>query len=528
MQGSDTPSAEPRAPDVGREWPIAAFWLTLALLPLLVPPALPLIDYGGHLARYYVLGYGPEALGLSDHLAVKWRIVPNLGLDVIGAMASRLGDPLPVSKLLVTLILVLQFGGVVMLARALGARSLLYPAALAAILCHSYILNWGFVNFILATAIGLWSLALWVRLRDRTWLSFIVGSVLAMAIMISHGFAFALYGVALAAIEFGLWRVSGAPVKRLLLGAALVAGQAVLPALFFLSSSTAATTDKVDMLERSQGHLASGRLASRLLFEINHRLETIFRVTESPSALIDVAFVAGIAIALIWALRSGRLRLQPAMIPALILFSVLVVITPPTLFGVGFVADRVPFMLALLFAASVDGVAPGRNVALMLTAVLLVRSGAIALGWLPYRTDYRDAQALLARVPKGSLVQTFIVRGSDRRDGRIRRCQMYAPLAMARGQLVTPIFANAAMQPLQLKGELASIGVRASVRSHWDWRAGRWNEAEQIEGITRDRLADFVLACDSARIVKMLPAGAKAVTRGHLTLIELRETRERQ
>src|SRR5690606_12022193 len=53
----------------------------LSLLPLLVSPVLPTIDFYNHAARYFILTHLDESGSLQLSYAAAWNVLPNLGLD---------------------------------------------------------------------------------------------------------------------------------------------------------------------------------------------------------------------------------------------------------------------------------------------------------------------------------------------------------------------------------------------------------------------------------------------------------------
>jgi hypothetical protein len=74
---------------------------------------------------------------------VAWKLLPNLGLDVLALPAFRLLPPLAAAKAIIILIFAVQFGGVLALNRALNGRMSIAAALLAGILLYSYIFIWG-------------------------------------------------------------------------------------------------------------------------------------------------------------------------------------------------------------------------------------------------------------------------------------------------------------------------------------------------------------------------------------------------
>src|SRR5262249_41386123 len=64
-------------------WLIAAALLLVLVAPFVLVDVPPVLDYPNHLARYFVLAH-PDDPGLSQMYAPNWRILPNLGMDLIG------------------------------------------------------------------------------------------------------------------------------------------------------------------------------------------------------------------------------------------------------------------------------------------------------------------------------------------------------------------------------------------------------------------------------------------------------------
>src|SRR5438552_16257676 len=97
-------------------WLLTALALAVALaIPFFLVDVPPVLDYPNHLARYFVLAH-PDDPVLSRMYEIRWAILPNLGMDVAGAVLLRMTD--------------LHVGG-----RILLAASLLAPL-LGAVLYH--------------------------------------------------------------------------------------------------------------------------------------------------------------------------------------------------------------------------------------------------------------------------------------------------------------------------------------------------------------------------------------------------------
>lgn len=508
---------------------IAAATLACALIllvPLASTPVLPLIDFYNHIARYFVLSHLEGDAVLSANYAAAWALLPNLGLDAIATPLLGVVPPLLAAKLILAFILIVQFSGVIFLQRGLNRRADMLPAVLLVGLLYSYVVNWGFSNFLLGLGLVFWNLGLWVRLRDRPGLATVVCALGAVLIFFCHGFAFALYGVLLGGIEIGRWMEG--PRRRIggLAGAlSVLALQAVIPVILFLLMPTSkAGGEAGSTLGSIEKHLNGGSLGARLDVEFWHRLQTILRVAESPYPLLDlVTFILTAAVigAGLW---NGWFRLHRWTRPALAIMALLCIITPPSLFGVGYVSDRLPLVAALMLVA---GLASRRRshqavAAIMLLGVIaLVRVAAITIGWSDYARHYADFQAVASVIPRGALVTDVLPRDPDWRNQADTRCQMYRSLSILLNGAVAPLFAHPSQQPLRLIGPIKQAA--GDVIEKRDLRM------EGVDGYFDDALAriaaagrfDYVILCSRERLTRPLPPGMHiAAERGGITILK--------
>lgn len=434
--------------------------LLIALVPLAVTPVVPTIDFYNHVARYYVLGHLNDVPALRDNYAVAWALLPNLGLDIVALPLFRLLPPLIAAKAVLILILSVQFGGVLALNTALNGRVNRVSVLLAAILLNSYIFAWGFVNFLLGFGLSLWALASWVRLRERRlWLASAVGVLLAVVIFLCHGLAFALYGLVVSMLELGRWlRVRPRRLGSLVGATVAVALQAIVPALLFLNTATVEAGNSLGTVVA--GRSSVPRLMDRLVVMAQDQLTAILRVANSPWLILDIVSFAAIAGLLFMAVRRGVLRVNPVAIPALLLLGLLCVVTPPSLFGVGKISDRIPLVAALLLAAALAPAARAdrRGHSFLLTgmaAIFVVRTAASTIGYAPYDQDFADFLTVTQRAPAHAVIGPAIPDALRQRNPDAMRCEMYSPLMVPLRGNPAPLFANPSQQPIRLRGALA-------------------------------------------------------------------------
>ena len=312
-------------------------------------------------------------------------------------------------------------------------------------------------------------------------------------------------------LEIGLW-LQRRPLRVLGLIRAMlpVAAQAVIPVMLFVAASTSKSPTGLTNADESIARLAAaGELSTRLGDLFWHRLLTIFRVEEGPLLWLDVAtFVAQVAIIGFLMLR-GRAGLSRAAWPAIGVAVVLVIIVPPALFGVGYVADRMPLFLAMLLVGALSFPSPGdRLQRLALTgiaAIVLVRLVAIAIGWQAYAQDYSDFRRIAALIPPGSLVDDIIV-GGMQRDSDDPRCPMYRPLLISMDGQIGSLFANETQQPLRLIGPLrTALAAMPPGRASGDMRPGFYDDTLAAAGPAGFQ---YVVLCNAERLTRPLPSSA--------------------
>lgn len=500
----------------------------LLLMPLAATPVLPLIDFYNHVARYFVLSHIDGNALLSANYAAAWMLLPNLGLDAIATPLLAVVPPLLAAKLIAGGILLVQFSGVLFLHRTLHGRADMLPVTLLLGLLYSYIFNWGFSNFLLGTGLVFWNLGLWFSLRDRLALAVVAASIGALVIFFCHGFAFAIYGVLLGGFEFGRWLDGrGRSVPALARTVGLLAVQAIMPAILFLQMPTSAaqgrTGSTIDAIAR---HSNGGSLAERLDVEFWHRLSTIFRVAESPYPALDVFTFCVVAAVLGVGLWKGWFQFHRQYWPVVAITALLCLLTPPSLFGVGYVSDRLPLVLAMLLAAVLVSARPlsrqGRLAVGMLGVVAIVRLAAITIGWTEYASHYADFRQVASVIPRGALVTEVLPSGHDRRDGLLPRCQMYRPLLVVLNDNAAALFADPSQQPLRLAGPVkAAQGdtiERRDLRVHY--QQGFFDEA--LADIAADSRYDYVVMCGRERLTRPLPAGLRiAAEKGGITVLKV-------
>lgn len=502
--------------------PTAGLAVTLTVLaclvPLFVTPVLPLIDFYAHVARYYVLGNIVADPSLGENYVPMWRLLPNLGLDVLGATVMSAVPPLIGAKLLAALVILAPFLGALSLCHALHGRTSLLNVALGGLLSFSFILTWGFANFILGLGIGLWALGLWISGAGRPQLQLVIGVVMGTLIMLVHGLAFGLWGLLLGCVEIMLIRAAmpiSVPVVIWRLARLCIV--AVLPVAIFLLSKTAEAEQGVaGAFTNLGGYIQNGGLWPRLADEAWQRVDSFLRVAESSFPLLDRVIGLVLWGLLVAGFLSGALRLDRRLWLATALAGALVFLMPPNLFGVGHLDERMPLLLLSLLAAGTS-LAPRAHdrsaraadaLPVLLAALFAVHMVLVTVGWARDGQSYRRFLDTMQDIRPGGLAQAVYFGDARQRDIG-RHCKPLLFLLLLRNGTAVSTFANPTQQPLSLTGPLkaALAAVRPITRLSADQERAEVLENLAAAGFETVVFCDVALPADQPTATQLVGQG---------------------
>lgn len=181
-----------------------------AAVPLLVPAIPPLTDLPGHMARYHVELAIERSPSLGLYYGFDWALIGNLGVDLLIVPMARLFGVELGTKLIVMTIPVLTVAGFLAVAREVHGR--IPPTAFFALpLAYSFPVQFGFVNFALATGLCFLAFALWLRLgrTGRLRLRALLFVPLASLVWLCHTYGWGLLGVLAFSAETARYREKG-------------------------------------------------------------------------------------------------------------------------------------------------------------------------------------------------------------------------------------------------------------------------------------------------------------------------------
>jgi hypothetical protein len=388
-------------------------------------------------------------------------------------------------------------------------------------LLYSYIFNWGFANFLLGLGLDFWAAAWWLRLRGNLKLAVPLACLWSVVIFFSHGVAFMLYGVLLVSLEIGIFvqsavRKLGALIRAL----TFVAIQAVIPIGYFLIwKAGLAAGGEVGALTNQSAPPFLHRFANAMAYHAN----SVVRVEEGPSFNLDVATFVLQAAALAYLIRQGKISLVQKAWPALVAATILAILPVPTLFGVGYIADRLPLFAVLCFFGAISvQVQEWRKDTLVavgvLVGVVVVRLSVVATNWHGYASIYQEFQTIAAKIPAGSMTASVMV-GAGHHETDVPRCEMYGPLLISVYGQVGPLFADEKQQPLAMIGRLKTAVDGDQVPA--GLMNSRMDENSRAISIAATAGFDQILVCNAQLLRHPLPPGVHLVEQtSHFALLE--------
>ncbi len=440
--------------------------ILVCLIPVLLTPVFPFVDFYSHIARYYVLAHIDRVPVLAENYEAAWMLLPNLGLDLVGTGLMKLLPPLVVGQVIGTAVILAPLLGVMLLSRALHGHVTWPALLLGGILAFSHVLIWGFANFLLGLGLILAGLAFWIMLASRPALQLAVALPFAVLLFFVHGLAFAFWGLFLGCVELMLaWQARDLRPGRLALRVARLASLAVIPMLLFLQMPTAGAEGGITPAASNlRAHAEAGNLWSRVVTECLSRIDVTLRVADSGFPVIDrflgILLWGGLALGVL----RGVFRLDPRLWLACAMAALLVVIMPPSMFGVGYLNDRAPLLLLALIAAGLsvpDGTLTLRRLQrgglVFLAGLFVLRTALTGIGWAQDGRVYTAFLDTLAAYETGDLGVPYFYGATGARDAPSTQCKPLSFMMLMQNDTAVNMFAFATQQPIRRDGPLKAF-----------------------------------------------------------------------
>ena len=317
-----------------------------------------------------------DAQKLAQMQAIDWRIVPNLGANLVIPLLAQIMPVEIASKIFMALALVLPLIGCVALHDAIFGRRSWWPLA-AALVAYNAAYLAGLLNFTVAIGLAFLGAACWIRLRHKPWRQGIAVAAIAVPILFTHAFGFGFLFMMIGGFELHE-AYATRRILVLLSRAARVALVALPGVMFYLHSQLALDSavsplflgkslwwavTKFDPLRK-----AMGAGASFFTYDTGIDLLVVIAVAAAFAALVlakklDVSWLAAIAAALMLAYP----------------------FVPGVLAATGGIDTRLPVLAGFLLFAGITPRRLGRRettvLAFAFAALIIVRIGVIETAW---------------------------------------------------------------------------------------------------------------------------------------------------
>ena len=380
-----------------RRWAVAALVLVSAV-PLLWPDVPPLLDLPGHMGRYRVQLDGASSPALQHFYSFEWRLIGNLGIDLLVMPLARVFGLELAVKLIVIAIPPLTVAGFLWVAREVHGR--VPPTALFAVpFAYNFPFLFGFVNYALSMALAFLAFGLWLRLArlGRTRMRALVAVPISLLIWVCHAFGWGTLGVLAFSAELVRQYDRGHNVFTAWARACFHCLALAPPIVLML-------------LWRSE---AGGITGDWLNFDA--KLDWLKMALRDRWQLFDLGSLALTCLVILAAMLSRRIHFSRNLAASALFLTIVFVALPRIVFGSAYADMRLaPFLfaVALLAIRFPEGsvLRAGKWIAAAALAFVLVRTGATTASMWLYDRSYDGNLAALDHVPPGARMVSFVGR----------------------------------------------------------------------------------------------------------------------
>lgn len=464
---------------IDRLWLLGIGILTfIVLLPTLLVPIPPLVDYPNHLVRIWLLGGGLNQAPMNQFYAEDWHgIIINVGLDLAAKLFGAFIPPMILGRILIALAVLLPPIGAVMLNRAAFGRYAPWQ--------WLFFFFWGCETMLagfLSFQIGL-GLALLAAASDMAFAApparkMLVRALVTAGLIAIHPAAPFFYCVLLAGIGFGAAPLRTRALAPRLIGAVQGFAVVLIAMIAYISFAHAVPT--------TQGHMVMAG-GPREVLKHNSPIDALAGVI-SPfigyDYRIDILFALPLAAFVVHAAWRGKFRVHAGLLTVATLLIAASFFMPSNYHGTGWIDRRLPIMAVLTALAAVMlKPAAGRRARFLMPAMFGLWVGLrtlwLGLNWQAGTAMIHSMQTALAELPAGAKVlamqhlhPSLGLDAPGRHLGvAIETYRHHAMLAMLwRHAFVPNLFAQAGMHPITIRQAYQPIadpagGILSSVHA---------------------------------------------------------------
>ena len=429
-------------------WLLTALALAITLaIPFFLVDVPPVLDYPNHLARYFVLAHPGDPV-LAQMYLPRWGLMPNLGIDVLGAGLLRVADVHVGGRILLILSLFAPVVGVVVYSRAVFGEFSYWPLA-SGTLAYSGVFHLGFMNFLLGLGLAFAAAAGWIVLRRRgeTPAALAFGAVATSVLFFCH-----LFGALMFALLMGTNEIARLLASRR--AGTLTTGEAMRR-----GASLAVVISPAVVLYLASP-LAAGA-APAPIAGAGYKLWTLltpFMTTNILLTLWTAVIVIGF-LGIAW----RRTRGAPGIGIAFGILAMIYLVAPSEIKGGTFVDVRLGMIVGLLLFAGLRPLPSpqlGLVAGVMFAALIGVRTVYIAATWIDHRQMLAELRGAMAQIAPGSRVMlahgpraigTYTERPERALPGISRLDGQTGALMVVEQRAFWPmLFADPAQQPMEV------------------------------------------------------------------------------
>ncbi len=441
-----------------------ALALAALLVPVLVAPIPPLLDYPNHLSRIWLLGGGAEMAPVSGMYRVTWDTLTNIGIDLLAVLLTRLFDYETVGRIFVAAAALLVPLGGVLLWKAVHNRVHFWQLSFVLFAWGGGLLS-GFLNFEIGLGLAMLAAAFDPALARRGILSLTAVRIFCAALLILvHVFAFAFYAALLCAMclgpEFGAFtqrKAVSRVARSLIVAAATLAVPAVL--ILVLGPSLPGGPSGNTLLTVWSDFRAG---FAHLRAAPADKLKASFVSIRTYANWLDGLALAMLVLPVLGSLALRRLAVHAGMLLVSLGLLACYVTFPAFLAATDAIDVRFAFMTPLVLLVGLRPDLPSRAAyaaAISLLVVSSLRTGVMAWVWHERQADVAALSRALALVPQGAAILPLEHDAQGATGGPIGRyTTMHAPsyrhlptLALPWRQAFVPtLFAFRGKQPIMI------------------------------------------------------------------------------
>lgn len=382
------------------------FVISTAPIFLVRIPAM--VDYVNHLARMHLL-VDAAAGRLNPAYVIEWRLYPNLAIDIIVPWFAQFASVETATRLFLLASQILVVTGAIALEIVVRGRHQL-SGFTALVALYSLPFLWGLLNFEFGCGIALWSIAVWIRYRDRRWPAWIaLHTAFVLLLFVTHLFALGIYGLTIGCYEAS--RITG---YRQTARTFAVMGFPIVALCLYLTWSGGAIGKSV----------FDWWFAFKLMWPL--------LVMNGYSLSLSITLALTIAALLIFLGYNRVFSLTRAAILIGFGFLIAYLLMPTRQFESAYTEVRlIPAIMTILPAFLIVSW-PSRTIqsvaAFVTVAVILINAASVAFVWSAYRSDYAEIIESFRLLSPGS---TILIARSDASRGGADAPMYYAPTLAA-------------------------------------------------------------------------------------------------